>query len=88
MKEDIVAELSKYSIETLIKVFIDNNIFDKGSLLGELRYAEFNSIQLKQKKLAADMKKLHPWNDHIKYVELRNKYARYEKQIDKLLKLM
>ncbi len=88
MKEDIIAELSKYSKETLIKAFIENNLFGKEDLLRNVRSKEFDNIQLKQKKLAAEMKKLNAWNDHTKYVELRNKYDKYEKQIDKLLKLM
>ncbi|MBZ9635608.1 hypothetical protein [Clostridium sp. FP1] len=88
MKEDMIVELSKYSKETLIKAFIKNNLFGKDDLLRNVKSIEFDNIQLKQKKLTAEMKKLHPWNDHTKYVELRNKYDKYDKQINKLLKLM
>ena len=88
MREDMIAELSKYSKETLIKAFIKNNLFGKDDLLRNVRSIEFDNIQLKQKKLAAEMNKLHPFNDHTKYIELRNKYNKYDKQINKLLELM
>ncbi|MBU3173357.1 hypothetical protein [Clostridium estertheticum] len=88
MKDDIIAELSKYSKETLIKAFVKNNLFGREDFLRNVRSIEFDNIQLKQNKLRSDMKKLNTRNDHAKYIELRNKYDRYDKQINKLLKLM
>ena len=84
MKEDIIVELSKYSKEILIKAFVEHNLFGKDDFLRNVRSIEFDNIQLKQKGLAAEMKKLNPWNAHTKYVNLRNKYDKYDKQIKKL----
>lgn len=87
MGVSIAKELEKFSKEALIKAISDNSIFRGEAILVSARHAEFEIVQKKQEIVMEELVKLSPISNYKRYKELDSKYRRYDKQINKLLRL-
>lgn len=87
MAENISEELEKFSKAALVKAIVENSIFRGESILVSARHAEFEIVQEKQNNIMEEMQKLHPIRDYKRYKELHDRYRRYDKQINKLLRI-